>query len=83
MMSDASAASPPAMAKKKGAAKPKGRPRSGMPLKSLLSLKASDDYEAWLDELVEHARLGTRSLLVRNAVREFAEKHGFRPPPRR
>jgi hypothetical protein len=57
-----------------------GRPKTEEPLRSLLSLKGSERFEVWLDALVDHAHQGTRSLLVRNALREFAEKSGFSDP---
>jgi hypothetical protein len=65
--------------------KPKaGRPPEPIPLKSLISLKGSVDFEAWVDGLVEHAHQGTRTLLLKNALREFAENHKYdKPQPKR
>jgi hypothetical protein len=61
-----------------------GRPAEPKPLKSLVSMKGTDDFEAWLDDLVDHARQGTRTLLLKNALAEYAENHGFkRPQPKR
>jgi hypothetical protein len=54
------------------------------PLYSLVSLKGSEDIEKWLDALVEHTHLGTRSLLIRNALRVYAESVKFiEPMPKR
>lgn len=50
------------------------------PSRSLASLKGTVELEEWVDGLVDHARQGTRVLLVRNALREFAESKGFREP---
>jgi hypothetical protein len=58
----------------------KGRPREPKPMKSLVSLKGTEDFEEWLDELVDHAHQGTRSLLMKNAIREYAERHDFKKP---
>lgn len=61
-----------------------GRPKAPEPIKSLVSLKGSEAFERWLDELVEHARQGTRALLTKNALADFAERHGFtKPQPKR
>jgi wyosine [tRNA(Phe)-imidazoG37] synthetase (radical SAM superfamily) len=61
-----------------------GRPAEPEPMKSLVSLKGTPTFEAWLDELVEHSHQGTRSLLLRNALRVFAEREGFgKPQPKR
>lgn len=57
-----------------------GRPPEREPLRSLLSIKGSDAFEAWIDGLVDHAHQGTRSLLIRNALRVFAEQSGYEPP---
>lgn len=70
-----------AMAKAKK--RPVGRPKAPEPLKSLLSLKASQTYEDWLDRLVKHARLASRSHLVRIALEDYAAATKFEPPPDR
>ncbi len=61
--------------KKKG---PGGRPPANEPLRSLISLKGTSAFETWVDGLVEHAHQGTRTLLLRNALREFAVNHGYK-----
>jgi len=63
----------PAKAKGSG----RGRPKAAKPLKSLLSIKGTDDFEAWIDGLAEHCHLGTRSLAIRNSLRVFAEQQGY------
>lgn len=70
-------------------ARPKGKSAAGRkpepdPLRSLMSVKGTAAYEAWLDGLVDHAHQGTRTLLIKNALREFAERHGYgKVPPKR
>lgn len=76
-MGDFGAAS--VMAPKKAVRKV-GRPAAPEPLRSLVSLKATPTFEAWLDKLVDHARQGTRTLLLKNALAEYAENHGFNEP---
>jgi hypothetical protein len=50
------------------------------PMRSLIALKGTDEFEVWLDGLVERTRFGTRSLLMKNAIREYAERHDFKKP---
>jgi len=61
-------------------AKGAGRPKAAKPLRSLISLKGTEDFELWVDGLVEHAHLGTRTLLLRNALREFASLVKYSDP---
>jgi hypothetical protein len=62
------------MAKKK-AAKDKGK-------RSVISIRGSDAWYAWYTELAEFARMpGT--VLIDNALAEFAERRGFKKPPPR
>ena len=61
-----------------------GRPAEPEPIRSLISLKGTTAFEKWLDGLVEHSRQGTRTLLLKNALRKWAETEGYKPPqPRR
>jgi hypothetical protein len=61
--------------------KPKiGRPKSAEPGKSIMSVKGTDAMEQWVDGLVDFAHQGTRALLVRNALRVYAESIGYEPP---
>jgi hypothetical protein len=58
-----------------------GRPWDGtdeIAKQSLISLKGTVSYEKWIDGLVDHAHQGTRTLLLKNALREFAENHGYK-----
>ncbi len=57
-----------------------GRPPEPEPIRSLVSLKGTAALEKWLDDLVEHSRQGTRTLLIKNALRKWAETEGFKPP---
>ena len=70
------------MVKKKA---PRGRPKLGVePLRSIVSLKGSEELEAWLDRLTRHSESGTRSQTLRRALRAFAEEQKFNEsiPPR-
>jgi hypothetical protein len=67
------------MPPKKRAAKV-GRPATTEPVRSLVSLKGTDAFEEWLDRLVDHSHQGTRALLLKNALRVFAEREGFKEP---
>lgn len=58
------------------AGKPKARQKSS----GQIAMKASGDLVQWVDNLVTHSRQGTRSLLLRNALYEFARAHGYKPP---
>lgn len=61
-----------------------GRPTESEPLITLTALKGTREFEAWLDELVEHSELETRSLLIKSALKLFAESKGFtKPRPKR
>lgn len=60
--------------------KPPGRPPAPEPIRSLTAVKGTPSFEAWLDKLVDHSHQGTRALLIRNALRVFAEKEGFTDP---
>lgn len=74
----------PKKIKKASGKKPIGRPKADTPLRSIVSLKGSDELEGWLDGLVDHAHQGTRSLLLKNALREYGENHGYpKPLPKR
>lgn len=69
------------MSKRKSAG---GRPSEPEPLRGLISLKGTMAFEAWIDGLVDHTHQGTRTLLLKNALREYAERHGYKEPqPRR
>jgi hypothetical protein len=48
--------------------------------KSLSTLRGTPAYEMWLDGLVAYTNLETRAFLIRNALREFAERHGYHEP---
>lgn len=68
----------PRMAKKKAV------PRSAQ--KIIISYKADpqtyDAYKAWLDELADHIGVPV-TIALDMAVKVLAEKHKFRPPPKR
>lgn len=69
------------MAKRKSVG---GRPPEPEPLRGLISLKGTNAMEEWIDGLVDHTHQGTRTLLLKNALREYAQNHGYdEPQPRR
>jgi hypothetical protein len=45
-------------------------------------LKGSAEYRAWFLRLVEFSRINGTTL-IDIALKEWAERHGFEPPPRR
>jgi hypothetical protein len=45
-------------------------------------LKGSGEYRAWFLRLVEHSRI-SGTALIDIALKEWAERHGFEPPPKR
>jgi hypothetical protein len=57
--------------------KGRGRPRAPSPLRSIVSLKGSQELEEWLDRLVRLSESGTRSNALRRALRAFAQEQGF------
>lgn len=57
-----------------------GRPAEPERLRSLISLKGTASFEAWVDNLVDKSHLGTRTLLLKNALRVFAESIGHTDP---
>jgi hypothetical protein len=69
---------PPKQPKKRKAAG--GRPKAPEPLQSLISLKGTTAFASWIDGLVDHAHLGTRTLLLKNALRVFAEQQKYEEP---
>lgn len=60
-----------------------GRPKTENPKRSLASLKGSEEYAEWLESLTDHSHLPT-AILIEQALREWAENHGFtKPQPKR
>ena len=47
---------------------------------TVLTIKGSLEWKAWLDRLSKHCRIGTSSV-VDLALAEFAKKQGFDEPP--
>jgi hypothetical protein len=61
-----------------------GRPKAPSPMKSIVSLKGSDELAIWLDELTEASESGTRSNTLRRALKAFAAQEDFaKPIPKR
>ncbi len=57
-----------------------GRPKAPQPLRSLISLKGTEDLEAWIEGLVKKARVGTRAQALRNALEAYAADCGYDAP---
>lgn len=56
----------------------RGRPKSvPSPLRSIVSLKGSEELEGWLDRLTEASSSATRSHTIRRALKVFADSVGF------
>ena len=58
----------------------RGRPKRSEPSEIQFALKGTASMGEWVDGLVMHARQGTRALLIKNALYEFARAHGYKPP---
>ena len=60
-----------------------GRPRRvGPPRETVLALKGSPEWKAWLDEFADHCRLGLADT-VEQSLLWYAEERSFRGPPKR
>jgi hypothetical protein len=66
------------MAKKKSP----GRPRVSEKRTPVITLKGVSEYKMWLDEFSDHCGLSIADTLGQ-ALIEYAERRGFRPPPKR
>lgn len=56
---------------------PVGRPKAASPMRSIVSLKGSEELELWLDRLTEHSESGTRTNALRRGLKALAEKVNF------
>jgi hypothetical protein len=65
------------MAKKKA-----GRPRSDVKRGTIVALKGFPEFKVWLDEFAMHCNLTTAET-IGQALVVYADKRGFRAPPRR
>ncbi len=62
----------------------KGRPKAEEKAHSIAMLKGSDELEEWLDGLVLHANLRTRSLTLWHGLNALADRLGYdKPMPKR
>jgi hypothetical protein len=57
-----------------------GRPKAKSPMRSIVSLKGTDELEKWLDLLTEHSESGTRTNTLRRALKAFATQEAFDKP---
>jgi hypothetical protein len=49
----------------------------------IVSLRGDDDYKAWLEHIVERTRSASKAHMLRNAIVDYATKHGCKPPPKK
>jgi hypothetical protein len=59
-----------------------GRPTVPVKQVTLYNLKGVPTYKEWLDGLAEHCGLKI-SDTIGQALMDYAEKRGYRPPPKR
>ena len=60
-----------------------GRPRRAAPRReTVLAIKGSTEWKSWLDEFSLHCRLGL-SDTIEQSLFYYAEKRGYREPPKR
>lgn len=61
----------------------RGRPKKVGPVRgTVVALKGSSDWKAWLDEFSAHCRLGLADT-IEQALLQYAQARGFPPPPKR
>lgn len=60
--------------------KSSGRPKASEPVHAIASLKGTDALERWIDGLVDHSDLKTRTLVIWHALKVFAEQSGYTEP---
>jgi hypothetical protein len=60
-----------------------GRPRAENPKRMIASLKGSEEFAAWFDELLEFLRIPTATAIEHGLIC-LAKERGFtKPPPKR
>src|SRR4051812_18148840 len=60
-----------------------GRPRVESPKRNVVTLRGSEEWRDWLNELADHCGLPT-TVLIAQAVKDYAKAEGFgKPMPRR
>jgi hypothetical protein len=70
---------PMAKSKKK---KGPGRPKATIKRESIVNLKGVPEFKTWLDEFSSHCNLSIADT-IGQALQNYAEFRGFRPPPKR
>lgn len=59
----------------------RGRPRKSGPVRgTVVALKGTADWKAWLDEFAAHCRLGLADT-IEQALMLYAQSREFEPPP--
>ena len=60
-----------------------GRPkRSGPPLETVVAMKGSPEWKAWLDGFAGHCRLGL-AVTIDQSLDYYAQERGYGRPPKR
>ena len=60
-----------------------GRPKGPGPVRgTVVALKGTTDWKAWLDEFAAHCRLGLADTIEQSLV-AYARARGYRAPPKR
>lgn len=60
-----------------------GRPRNSGPTReTVVALKGTADWKAWLDDFADHCRLGLADT-IEQALLQYAQTREFRLPPKR
>jgi hypothetical protein len=60
-----------------------GRPRGAVPAReTVVALKGSPEWKAWLDGFSSHCRLGLADTIEQSLV-YYAQERGYRRPPKR
>lgn len=57
--------------------RPRGRPKAAKPMKSIVSLKGTEELAVWLDGLTLHSESGTQTNTLRRALKAFAKGQGY------
>jgi hypothetical protein len=60
-----------------------GRPKGDGPVReTVVALKGSVEWKAWLDEFADHCRLGLADTIEQSLL-DYSKQRGFRAPPKR
>ena len=60
---------------------PKGKPKAEPARETIVNIKGTREYALWLESLYEATHIN-KSLIVRLALKDWAEKQGLPAPPK-